>query len=82
MTIRWNHKFNLQTYEPKKRVEINKEEILPHAFRFGAFFSRIGGIFIITFFFFVSLFKAFFIGKEKLRDFQRKRERVLVFKTK
>jgi hypothetical protein len=80
MTIKWNHNFNLKTYEPKQRIEINKEEILPHAFRFGAFLSRVGGAFVIGFFFFVSLFKVFFAGKEKIREFQRKREKVIVFK--
>lgn len=80
MARKWNHNFNLQTYEPEKKIEINKEELLPHAFRFGAFFSRIGGIFMIIFYSIVSMFTFFFASKDKFREFQMKREKVVVFK--
>jgi hypothetical protein len=78
MTIRWNRDFDLCIYEPKKKVEIHKEELLPHAFRLGEFFSKVGGFFVVAFYFFVGLFRAFFISKEKFREFQRKREKVFV----
>ena len=82
MAIKWNHNFKLKTYEPKKKLEIHKEEVLPHAFRLGSIIARIGGFFSVGFFFFIGLFKAFFVGKEKIREFKRKREKVIVFRAR
>ena len=73
MVMKWKKGFNLRTYEPEDKFEIKKEHFVPHALRFGHALSNLGGFFTLIF----SGFAAIFHLKGKVRDYQRKHEKVL-----
>lgn len=78
MSIKWNPNFNLPVYQPKKRRGIRKEEVVHHTFKFGTLISKLGGTFILSFFFIVSMLRMFFNIKDNFYIFNRKKKIIIV----
>lgn len=75
-------KLGVKTYEPKKRVELRKEQTLPFLSYFSSKLMYMGGLIS----FFVSLFfgtiKGFFFAKEKIKAIEMKNAKVLDLRKK
>jgi hypothetical protein len=67
----------LKTYEPEKKMAINKEEVLPNAVHYGSRLGNLWGGFQLFFSGFFLAIRTFFKAKEKIQDVQMKHSRIL-----
>lgn len=74
--LRTNPHFNLKTYKPEEKFEVGKEAV-PILNRFGLFVFKLGGFLQVIIYSFVIGFLSIFHAKDKIMEYQRKKEKVI-----
>lgn len=77
MGVRKNNKVRIETYKPKRKIKVSKEEAVPVAIDVGRTFTNLGGM---TGFFinsFLMSWKTLRKTKRRIRSIQRRYEKTI-----
>jgi len=69
-----------ETYKPKRKIEIRRDQTLPFLFRFGNFFLNLGGIIGLGVYGFLNGLKEFLGFKNRIQTKIRSKGKVIEFK--